>query len=175
MRTDLGRQEHDQESLGAYVFGSAEVVGLMCLCAFLIADPDRAWRYDELAPGAQRLGAAFQKVNFLRDLGEDADRLGRRYLLGLDPERLDDEAVRRWLDDIDADLRAAARVVPQLPRSSRLAVCVAHDLFSELSARLRRTPAAELRRQRVRVPSPVKVRLAAAALLRNGQPRGASR
>ncbi|QVT78327.1 15-cis-phytoene synthase [Nocardioides aquaticus] len=174
MRTDLELEQHDERSLRTYVYGSAEVVGLMCLNAFLIDDPDRARRYDALAPGAQRLGAAFQKVNFLRDLGEDADQLGRRYLPGIDPDALDGTAVRGWLDDVDADLRAGAAVVPALPRSSRLAVCVAHDLFSELSRRLRETPVADLRRRRVRVPGPAKARLAAAALARDGRPRDAT-
>lgn len=171
MRMDLDRLEHDRASLDAYVYGSAEVVGLMCLRAFVADEPHPAKRYDELAHGAGRLGAAFQKVNFLRDLGEDADLLGRRYLPGLDPVRADDRDRDRWLDEIDADLASAARVVPALPRSSRVAVCAAHDLFAELSARLRRTPAAELRRRRVRVPDPLKARLVAAAYLRGGLPR----
>lgn len=171
MRTDLDRTVHDEESLATYVYGSAEVVGLMCLRAFLADEPRRTARYDELAPGAQRLGAAFQKVNFLRDLGEDADQLGRRYLPGLDPARPDASSRDHWLDDIDADLAAAARVVPALPRSSRIAVCAAHDLFAELSARLRRTPPDELVRARVRVPDPLKARLVAAAVLRRGRPR----
>ncbi|MFW6773611.1 phytoene/squalene synthase family protein [Nocardioides sp. CPCC 205120] len=171
MRTDLERTEHDEASLADYVYGSAEVVGLMCLRAFLAEDPHRRARYDELAPGARRLGAAFQKINFLRDLGEDSDDLGRRYLVGLDPDRPADADRDRWLDDIDADLEAAAAVVPALPRSSRVAVCTAHDLFAELSARLRRTPAEALRHQRVRVPPVVKARLAAAAVARRGRPR----
>ncbi len=171
MRTDLDRFEHDAASLAAYVYGSAEVVGLMCLRAFLVGEPDRLARYDALAPGARRLGAAFQKVNFVRDLGEDAGDLGRRYLPGLDPARPDPAALARWLDDVDADLAAAAAVVPRLPRRSRFAVCAAHDLFAELSARLRRTPAAEVGRRRVRVPHPVKARLVAAAVARGGRPR----
>lgn len=170
MRTDLERQEHDEESLRDYVYGSAEVVGLMCLRAFLADEPRRSAQYDAMAAGAQRLGAAFQKVNFLRDIGEDGDDLGRSYLVGLDPQRPDSGAWHGWLDDVDADLAAAARVVPALPRSSRVAVCTAHDLFAELSARLRRTPVQEARTTRVRVPHPVKARIAATALLRDGRP-----
>ncbi|MEI5674755.1 MULTISPECIES: phytoene/squalene synthase family protein [unclassified Nocardioides] len=170
MRTDLDRAVHDRASLDRYVHGSAEVVGLMCLRAFMADEPHAAARYDELAAGAARLGAAFQKVNFVRDLGDDADRLGRRYLPGLDPAGFDDRARDRWLDEIDDDLRAAARVVPFLPRSSRYAVCAAHDLFADLSARLRRTPAERLCRERVRVPDPRKARLVAGVLLRSGRP-----
>ncbi|MDT9591461.1 phytoene/squalene synthase family protein [Nocardioides zeae] len=171
MRTDVERTVHDEESLAVYVHGSAEVVGLMCLRAFLADEPRAAEQYALLSAGAQRLGAAFQKVNFLRDLGEDGDLLGRTYLVGLDPRDPDERAWRRWLDDVDADLTAAASAVTALPRSSRLAVCTAHDLFAELSARLRRTTAAEACAQRVRVPGPVKARLAARALLADGRPR----
>lgn len=174
MRMDLDRHEHDEASFAAYVHGSAEVVGLMCLRAFVAAEPDPAGCYDRCAPGAQRLGAAFQKVNFLRDLGEDADLLDRRYFPGVDPRRLTVEQRDRLLDDIDADLAAAADVVPLLPTSSRVAVCAAHDLFSELSARLRATPAAQLRTRRVRVPGPVKARIVAGAVARRGRPRTAS-
>lgn len=173
MRTDLGRHEHDEESFARYVHGSAEVVGLMCLRAFLVDHPDRERRYERCAPGAQRLGAAFQKVNFLRDLGEDADLLGRCYFPGVDPRRLGDAERDRLLDDIDADLAAAADVVPLLPRRSRVAVCAAHDLFCELAVRLRATPAAEITRRRVRVPGAVKARIVASAVARRGRPRRA--
>lgn len=171
MRTDLDRHEHDEASFAAYVYGSAEVVGLMCLKAFLVDEPDREQRYERCAPGARRLGAAFQKVNFLRDLAEDADLLERHYFPGVDPRRLTDAERDRLLDDIDADLAAAAQVLPLLPSSSRVAVCAAHDLFAELAARLRATPAAELRTRRVRVPGPVKARLVAGAVARRGRPR----
>ncbi|WP_205471802.1 squalene/phytoene synthase family protein [Nocardioides sp. SYSU D00038] len=173
MRTDLERRAHDRASLAAYVYGSAEVVGLMCLRAFVAGEASPHDRYDELAPGAQRLGAAFQKINFLRDLGEDVDGLGRHYLPGLDPERMTAADRDAWLDDIDADLAAAAEAVPGLPVGSRIAVCAAHDLFAELSARLRATPASEIPHRRVRVPDPVKVRLLAGAALRGGRPRRA--
>ncbi|ATD72567.1 MULTISPECIES: phytoene/squalene synthase family protein [Gordonia] len=171
MRADLTQVEHDFESLAAYIYGSAEVVGLMCLRAFLAEEPKAAARYDHLAPGARRLGAAFQKINFLRDFGEDSDGLGRRYLVGLDPDRPDDGAWSLWLDDIDLDLTAAAAAIPYLPANSRVAVCTAHDLFAELTARLRESSAAEARRQRVRVPNAGKAKIAAAAVARRGMPR----
>ncbi|WP_101523790.1 MULTISPECIES: squalene/phytoene synthase family protein [Nocardioides] len=169
MRTDLFRSEHDAESFERYVYGSAEVVGLMCLRAFLVDEPDPATAYDALAPGARRLGAAFQKVNFLRDLAADEQDLGRHYFPGLDPEHLDDRTRDALLDDIDLDLAAAAAVIPDLPPSSRRAVRVAHDLFAELSARLRATPAVEIRRRRVRVPGPHKARLVVGSLLRSAR------
>ncbi|QUD82900.1 squalene/phytoene synthase family protein [Gordonia polyisoprenivorans] len=171
MRTDLTCREHDEDSLATYIYGSAEVVGLMCLRAFLAEQPDRGVRYAAMAPGAKRLGAAFQKVNFLRDLGVDDGELGRRYLTGLDPQAPSDTAWRRWLDDIDDDLAAAARIIPDLPGEARVAVCTAHDLFAELSARLRKVAPADAVTTRVRVPGPAKARIAAAAAVRRGYPR----
>lgn len=173
MRSDLTQVEHDFESLASYIYGSAEVVGLMCLRAFLAEEAKAEARYDHLAPGARRLGAAFQKINFLRDFGEDSDGLGRRYLVGLDPENPDDAAWSLWLDDIDLDLTAAAAAIPHLPASSRVAVCTAHDLFAELTARLRESSASEARLNRVRVPNAGKARIAAAAVARRGMPRTA--
>ena len=168
MGMDLETIVHTRESFDRYVYGSAEVVGLMCLRGFLAGDgiADRSEDYDRLMPGARRLGAAFQKLNFLRDLAEDHDTLGRRYFPGLDVKRFCDADRDRILDDIAADLDAAAAVIPALPASSRRAVRFAHATFADLAARLRATPAAEIRRTRVRVPDPVKIRLVAGALYR---------
>lgn len=167
MRTDLDTTEHDAQSLRRYIYGSAEVVGLMCLRVFTHDLPDGAARYAELAPGAQALGAAFQKINFLRDLGEDGAELGRRYL-DLDPTRVTEQAKAAALADIDADLRAARAAIPGLPVGARRAVAVAYGLFAELAARLRDTPAEALAATRVSVPGPVKVRVAVTAVLRQG-------
>lgn len=167
MRMDLDTTDHTPESFDRYVFGSAEVVGLMCLRAFLAAPDgpiDRAGAYDALAPGARRLGAAFQKLNFLRDLADDHDLLHRCYFPGLELDRFCDADRDRFLDDIDADLAAAGAVVPELPASSRRAVGAAHATFDELSARLRQTSASDIRLARVRVPTPVKLRIAAGAI-----------
>ena len=166
MRMDLYATVHTPETFERYVYGSAEVVGLMCLRVFLSGDgaAARSGDYDRLAPGARRLGAAFQKLNFLRDLAEDHDTLSRSYFPGLDVDRFCDADRDRILDDIADDLDAAAAVIPSLPPSSRRAVRVAHALFAELAARLRATSAAEIRRTRVRVPDPVKVRRVALAL-----------
>ena len=159
MRTDLLTARHDAASHDDYVYGSAEVVGLMCLQVFVNAgaphpvDPDPA-----LVDGARRLGAAFQDVNFLRDQHHDEDALGRDYLglgSGLS-SRID------VLDRVDADLAAAAAVIPRLPADSRRAVTAAHDLFASLSMRLRRDATPD---ERVRVPDAVKATLAARAWL----------
>ncbi|WP_313405970.1 squalene/phytoene synthase family protein [Aeromicrobium sp.] len=164
MRTDLFRTEHDRASFDEYVHGSAEVVGLMCLRAFLVDEPMPDRRYEQLSEGASRLGAAFQKVNFLRDLGDDNGDLGRSYLPGLHPDRFDESVRDELLDDIEADLAAAAAVIPRLPASSRRAVAAAHALFAELARRLRSTPAARIRTERVRVPGPTKARVIARAV-----------
>ncbi|MBD8510034.1 squalene/phytoene synthase family protein [Microbacterium sp. CFBP 8790] len=167
MRTDLDTAAHDDLSHDAYVYGSAEVVGLMCLQVFLNAGMSAPARpAPDLVDGARRLGAAFQDVNFLRDLADDADRLGRDYLDGA----ADDERRIAVLDRIDADLAAAAAVIPTLPPDCRAAVITAHDLFAELSRRLRASPAGA---PRVRVPDGVKATLAARALL--GRPPKGSR
>ena len=167
MRMDLTETEHDQASFDKYVYGSAEVVGLMCLRAFLHGEP--AVDLARFQTGARALGAAFQKVNFLRDLAADFESLGRSYFPGVAVESFDEATKVRLLDDIDADLAVSAAVVPELPRSSRRAVALAQSLFAELSTRLRATPAHELVRTRVRVPNPVKARLALTAAL-GGRP-----
>lgn len=164
MRMDLNQKVHDQASFERYVYGSAEVVGLMCLCAFLhghdVSDEQRA----KLEHGARALGAAFQKVNFLRDLADDFETLGRSYFPGIDVATFTDEQKVRLLDDLDSDLREA-EIGSELPASSKKAVALAHSLFAQLSKRIRATPASELVRTRVRVPDVVKVRLAAAAAM----------
>ena len=161
MRMDLTETEHDQASFERYVYGSAEVVGLMCLRAFL--KNERVDDEAALETGARALGAAFQKVNFLRDLKADFDALGRSYFPGVRVDAFTESDKLRLLDDIDADLAVSAAVLPQLPASSRRAVALAQSLFAELSRRLRATPASTLRTVRVRVPNPVKARLALAA------------
>ena len=164
MRMDVDRREHTPESFATYVDGSAEVVGLMCLRVFESGRQRDAATRRTLEQGARRLGAAFQKVNFLRDLAADADGLGRSYFPGVSPADLDEPTKHRLLDDVDADLAAAAATLPLLDAGPRRAVGLAHALFAELSARIRRTPASVLRTTRIRVPDPVKARLAVRAL-----------
>lgn len=163
MRADLAVASHDEDSFEEYVHGSAEVVGLMCLRVFLAGDEAACTRLD--AP-ARALGSAFQTVNFLRDLAEDHDQLGRAYLPGVDPEAFDEADKHRLLDTVDADLDLAASALPELPGSSRRAVAAALGLFRALSRRLRRTPAEDILRARVRVPDPEKAIVLARAVLR---------
>jgi 15-cis-phytoene synthase len=165
MRMDLTQSVHDQASFDRYVYGSAEVVGLMCLRAFVQHEtltPDQDAR---LVHGARALGAAFQKVNFLRDLAADFETLGRSYFPGVDVATFSEADKTRLLDDIDNDLLVSGEVIPELPKGSRRAVALAQGLFAELSRRLRATPASDLVRSRVRVPNPIKATIALGAAL----------
>jgi len=179
MRADLSVREHDRASYDTYVFGSAEVVGVMCLKVFLSAD--RLPGHPPVEPsapavaGARALGAAFQKVNFLRDLGADHGDLGRSYLPGVDADRLTDTDVGAVLDEVRADLVTARAALPLLPPRARCAVEATTALYDRLLADLALTPTAELARRRVRVPGHVKAvvvgRVVAVALAREAAQR----
>ncbi|WP_041631059.1 phytoene/squalene synthase family protein [Corynebacterium terpenotabidum] len=161
MRADLTPVIHDEASLATYIHGSAEVIGLMCLDIFTThgaVTADRGW----LADGATALGAAFQKINFLRDIGPDTTALHRSYL----PAPLTEEAKNALLDDCVAGLDAGAERIPALPRGARAGVAAAISVYRELVAELRRTPVAALTGPdavRVSVPGPRKALLTASA------------
>lgn len=144
----------DASEHARYVFGSAEVVGLMCLRIFLRHEAVRPESLEMLEHGARQLGAAFQNVNFLRDLKDDAARLGRSYL-GADIH-LTEAQKNEWITVIRAQLQDARSALPLLPQDARTAVACALRLFSTLTDKLAATPAQELMRRRVRVPAPLK-------------------
>ncbi|WP_225219449.1 phytoene/squalene synthase family protein [Arthrobacter gallicola] len=173
MRADLDRAEHTQATFDEYVYGSAEVVGLMCLQCFLDGREVPADQEKRLREGARRLGAAFQKVNFLRDLAEDFESLGRSYFPGITVDAFTEADKHRLLDDIEADLLVSGAAIAELPRDCRAAVALAQELFAELARRLRRTPAAQLRTTRIRVPNAIKLRLAAETVFAHGLRRTA--
>ena len=163
MRTDIDPPAaFDDAAYRSYVHGSAEVVGTMCLRAFALEDGGSATGRPELEEGARRLGAAFQKVNFLRDLADDCDRLDRCYFPGVDPARFSEADKRAIVTDIDADLASARRALAHLPRRARRATGAALGLFAELNRRLAAAPAERIRRERLSVPRRTK----AAILLR---------
>ena len=164
MRADVLQKKHTPASFDEYVYGSAEVVGLMCLRAFLAGHDITPEQDQRFVAGARALGAAFQKVNFLRDLSADADGLGRAYFPGVDVAHLTDDVKATLVADIDADLALSGSIVPELPRSSRRAVALAQSLFAELNRRIEKTPAAVLRTTRISVPNAVKTRLLIRAL-----------
>lgn len=163
MRRDLSPVDFTAEELREYIYGSAEVVGLMCLKVFLADRPVPEDTRRRLEAGARRLGAAFQKINFLRDLAVDWSELGRSYFPGIDPARLTERQKLALVVDIDCDLGAAADVIPELPDNCRRAIAAAHGLFAELSDRIRTTPAPELLTRRISVPTRVKLAILAKA------------
>jgi len=165
MRRDLSPVEFTEEELREYIYGSAEVVGLMCLRVFLRGRSIEESQRFRLEAGARRLGAAFQKINFLRDLATDWSTLGRSYFPGIDPGHLTEEQKLTLVADIEADLDAAGSVIPDLPANCRRAVAAAHGLFSVLTERVKATPAAELLAARVRVPARTKLAVLARTLM----------
>lgn len=166
MRRDLNQSTYDPADFDAYVYGSAEVIGLMCVAAFVADEPVTDAQRAELDEGACALGAAFQKVNFLRDLAEDRDDLGRTYFPQLRGRGIDDAVKAELVDDIRADLARARRGIPLIPSSARGAVAAAEALFSELNERIDATPAATLATTRVSVPRHRKLYLTARAVRR---------
>ncbi len=151
MRQDLTETEHDQASFDRYVYGSAEVVGLMCLAAFVHGGNYSKEQKVALVKGARALGSAFQKVNFLRDLSADFQRLGRSYFPNVNVSNFDEETKARLVADINADLAVSAQSLPLLPRSARPAVTAAQLLFTELNNKIGNTEAIKLIETRISV------------------------
>ena len=147
MRMDITPQVFDQELYDTYIYGSAEVVGLMCLKVFT-ADIKR---YNQLEKGAGKLGAAYQKINFLRDIAADAEGLGRWYFPISSFAAFDDKAKNAIVRDIEKDLAAAKKAIAKLPDSSQKAVSLSYQYYGELLKKIKLTPATQLRQKRIRV------------------------
>lgn len=156
MRMDLWPRKHTPESFKKYVYGSAEVVGLMCLHAFIKESDYSKEDYQTLVASARALGAAFQKVNFLRDLSADFEKLGRSYFPGVDVKSFNEQQKKELLDDIRNDLKVSKLGLKLLPDSSRKAVATAQWLFTELANRIEKTPAEQMLKARISVPNSVK-------------------
>ena len=165
MRMDLTEREHDQKGFDTYVYGSAEVVGLMCLKVFMVGRDYSKEERVTLIAGARALGAAFQKVNFLRDLAADFKKLGRSYFPGVNVESFDAQTQLRLIEDIEKDLSLSAKTLPLLPAGSRKAVAAAQMFFEALNERIRNTPAEVLIETRISVPNSQKLVILAKALL----------
>ncbi|GGM56404.1 phytoene/squalene synthase family protein [Microbacterium saperdae] len=161
--SDAGFTAYDGDAHARYVYGSAEVVGLMCTRVFLRGASRTPAEEQIIERGARQLGAAFQNVNFLRDLADDTDRLHRGYLGG--GERLTEADRDAWVATVVQQLDDARIAIPLLPKDSRAAVRSAHALFAALTRRVAKTPVDVLYRKRVRVPDPLKAVLAARAVL----------
>lgn len=153
----------DDASHAEYVYGSAEVVGLMCLRVFIRDEHYSTSELQTMEQGAQSLGAAFQNINFMRDLADDTQRLARSYL---SDGRLIDEALKlEWIHTIRTQLTRAHAALPLLPRDARTGVGCAYRLFSQLTDKLANTPAEQLLRQRVRVSNPNKALILAQSII----------
>jgi phytoene synthase len=126
MELDLTQKEYTQEEYERYIYGSAEVVGLMCLAVFCKNDESQ---YARLLPGARSLGAAFQKVNFLRDFGEDADGLGRIYFPGVNMENFGETQKSQLVSEIHYDFEKALPAIHDLPDSARTGVRLAYNYY----------------------------------------------
>jgi phytoene synthase len=163
MEMDLEDRNYRQELYEKYIYGSAEVVGLMCLRVFCQGQPAL---FEQLREPARRLGAAFQKVNFLRDIRSDYEDRGRVYFPGLRYEQFDDAAKRAVEADIRADFEAAYIGIRQLPRSSRLGVYLAYIYYLKLFQKLRQAPATLVLAERVRLPDNTKLLLLLGSWLR---------
>ncbi len=150
MEMDLAGRKYDQKRFEEYVFGSAEVVGLMCLRVFV--DGDEA-EYQRLKAPAMKLGAAFQKVNFLRDLKADYEHRGRSYFPKVDPKRFDHTSKQEIEADIDADFAEAVKGIRQLSRKARLGVYLAYMYYTRLFGKIRNTEPMVIMQKRVRIPN----------------------
>ena len=157
MRTDLEKQNYDnQEEIDNYIYGSADVVGLMCLKVFVQGDDEK---YNNLKEAAMKLGSAFQKVNFLRDLNEDFENLNRSYFPNINPNNFTEADKSRVLLEINNDFEEAYKGIVKLPKEAKLAVYVAYKYYFNLLHKIERTPSKTLKEKRIRVSNPKKMAL----------------
>ena len=147
MRMDLTPQKYDQKKYETYIYGSAEVVGLMCLKLFV----NNKEEYAFFEPAAKRLGSAYQKVNFLRDIAADADELNRWYFPNSSKDTFDEKTKRAIVKDIEQDFLAAKSAIDTLPDASQKAVALSYQYYIGLLNKIKLTPARELLRKRVRL------------------------
>ena len=157
MRTDLEKQNYDnQEEIDNYIYGSADVVGLMCLKVFVQGDDEK---YNNLKEPAMKLGSAFQKVNFLRDLNEDFENLNRSYFPNINPNNFTEADKSKVLLEINNDFEEAYKGIVKLPKEAKLAVYVAYKYYFNLLNKIERTPSKTLKEKRIRVSNPKKMAL----------------
>ncbi len=164
MEMDLEKKTYSRQDYGQYIYGSAEAVGLMCLKVFCEGDEAR---YERLAPFACRLGSAFQKVNFLRDMQSDFADRGRVYFPGANLDCFDMNTKVCIEQDIEQDFQAALKGIAQLPIGARLGVYVAYRYYYQLFRKIKRTAPANVMRTRIRVPDPQKLLILADSIFRH--------
>ncbi|WP_425077276.1 phytoene/squalene synthase family protein [Psychroserpens sp. S379A] len=160
MKADLHKNSYKTEAeYKAYIYGSADVVGLMCLKVFVNGNQQK---YDELKVAAMRLGSAFQKVNFLRDLKEDINVLNRSYFPNINLGKLDSHSKELIIKDIKSDLDYAYQNgILKLPVDARFGVYIAYRYYSRLLKKLKKTPFSEIMETRIRISNTMKINLMA--------------
>ena len=164
MKMDLKKVKYSTEKeYKDYIYGSADVVGLMCLKVFVGGNKEI---YNRLKPSAMSLGSAFQKVNFLRDLNADYSLLNRTYFPNLDFNEFDDNAKMLIMDDIEDDFRKALKGIYELPNNSKFGVYAAYKYYKRLLKKLKKTSYLKIKNQRVRVPNYQKVDVLARSYVR---------
>ena len=163
MEEDLDTSEHSAESYSEYIYGSAEVVGLMCLRVFCNGDDEQ---YNHLVPFARSLGAAFQKVNFLRDIRSDVDERGRVYFPGVDFNKFTDADKYEIIQDVKKDFSHAYKGIVQLPVGCRLGVYTAYIYYLKLLEKIERTTAGDILESRIRIPNSQKIALLAQSFVK---------
>ena len=157
MRLDLYKTDYlTDEDYKAYIYGSADVVGLMCLKVFVRGNTKK---YDALKETAMALGSAFQKVNFLRDLKADFEGLNRTYFPNTDLQNLDESSKQFIIDDIEADFEKGLSGIKKLPIEAKFGVFMAYRYYSQLLKKLKKTPALKIKDSRIRVSNPKKIEL----------------
>ena len=162
MKADLYKTRYESKSeIDDYIYGSADVVGLMCLKVF--TDGDDAM-YASLKLPAKRLGSAFQKVNFLRDLKSDIEFLDRQYFPEMGNGSFDDKVKDAIIQDIEIDFLAARKGIPKLPEDAKLAVLIAYFYYKRLLNKIRHTPSSKLLATRIRISGTRKIVLLGKAL-----------
>ena len=148
MRSDLLRSSYSEKEIKDYIYGSADVVGLMCLKIFVDGNQSE---YDRLKPYAMRLGSAFQKINFLRDIGHDIQELHRIYFPVLRNQPLNESTKKEILEEIEEDYKVAMQGIRQLPKCAYARVYTAYLYYYTLTRKIEKTPANILLTKRVRV------------------------
>lgn len=169
MRLDLSPQTYIQKLYVTYIYGSAEVIGLMCLKVFTGGNEDE---YKKLEKGARALGAAYQKVNFLRDIASDFHDRQRVYFPGITFESFNDDEKMAIIKDIRRDFDTAKRAVDKLPANAHKAVALSFAYYGALLDKLEKTPAETIKTSRVRVPDAKKFLLFVAPRKRKTTKRG---
>jgi phytoene/squalene synthetase len=164
MEMDLDKTSYNSQGYKQYIYGSAEVVGLMCLYIFCEGDQTR---YNELKPGAQSLGAAFQKVNFLRDVKADYEQLSRTYFPGVDFNNFTPSMKLQIEEDIAIDFAAAYDAILNLPVKARFGVYVAYKYYLSLFKKIKKANPSNILEQRIRIPNYGKAFIVAKAGLRS--------